>query len=771
MNSKKFFFNSNLYKYHKIIGMAANPTNNDFEKISELSESTKESTTVGFILCHPMDCSLTPVTDELPPCLFPICNTPALLYVLNWFGMNGIEKIYIICDKKHKNYIKKYTQQCQARMLMDSINILETDDKIYSFGDGLRWIDIWNLHNKVFQHCVVVPGNLISNIPIKNIVNDHIERFNKTNQNDVKPALTACFTQTSEEDSYSLVINESGQILQISPPPKISFDDNPNSLEINQNLFTTQKLVKIKSGLNDSHIYICSSQILHTFTKHYDWRNVCTDCIPSQLNRSPIYATIIPNSYSSTIDTLPSYFNANLAIIRRWLYPVTIEMNIFAQNQTHSMHFDEYIQNNGNDIDEDATMVDTDDSSNDEYKISTVSYQNSAGSSTSYRLQRDLVYLYDNVLPDMKSQIGNNVVIGSNTELQEGCIIKNSVIGSGCIISHDCIIIDSIIWDNVTIEDGVHIRNSLIASDVTISAGVSIDFGCILSFGISCEIDLPPCRRLTTSTEEVEVEYSNEYEPEWLAQYVDDKEPLQFPDDTNAFEFFPLPIHEYPLLKMWYKLDQAHFPIDKSAIQNSDEEDETNENSENEDFKENLTKDGYINNNGRSEEDHSSEEEHHSDSESGSGDFIYLNQEFQSKAAKLLDSLIKANKTQDKIMIEFMLFNIKEDVEHIDSAVSVMLAIKDHWTVDELEKGFKLLGDQLKPFLADTDTQVDFLFWWQSYCAKEQIRNKLFIKALKTLISLKYISQGAIDKWSGEQYDCNAAQNKLFELYSKSDEY
>ena len=118
-------------------------------------------------------------------------------------------------------------------------------------------------------------------------------------------------------------------------------------------------------------------------------------------------------------------------------------------------------------------------------------------------------------------------------------------------------------------------------------------------------------------------------------------------------------------------------------------------------------------------------------------------------------------------MIEFMLFNIKEDVEHIDSAVAVMLAIKNHWPVNELENGFELLGDQLKPFLDNEDTQVDFLFWWQSYCAKKQQRNKLFITGLQNIISLRYIDQNALDKWSGEQYECNAAQNKLFDLYTK----
>ncbi|OHT04037.1 hypothetical protein TRFO_28532 [Tritrichomonas foetus] len=687
-------------------------------------QDSQQNVTVGFVLCHPMDSSLTPITAELPPCLFPLCNSPVLLYVLNWLNINGIEKIYIVCQSSHANFIKKFTQQCRARMLMDSITILDTEDAIYSFGDALRWIDHWNQHYNVFKHCVVVPGTLITNVPLKSLVKEHEDRFNNASAKDLKPILTICFTQSSEEESYSAVVNDAGTLLHLHAPPELSFN-NSSPLKIDPSFFKSQKAIRIKTGLNDSHIYICNTQILANFTENFDWHNVANDCIPSQLRnveilRQSVYSAVIQNSYAATIDDLPSYLNASLAVVRRWLYPVTLEMNIFAPNETYSLFY-------------------ADDEEFSDNEDQTPNLQKMSDDVTAYRLERDLVYLYDNVFPDLTAKIGHSVVIGSNTELHENCIVKNSVIGSGCVIGKNAVITDSILWDHVTVEEGAHIRNSLIASDVRVCAGVSIDFGCICSFSITIDIDLPPCRRLTgTMTEDGDNEESFRADnaPEWLKNYVHDKEPLPLSDEGNAFEFVPIPEHEYPLLRMWNKLDKDHFPIDPSEIV-SDQP-----------------------NNRIVEEE---EEETNTDDD----EFIQLDDDFQEAAADLLASLIQAEVDSDQIRSEYVSLKNSKNAEHIDCGVAIMIAITEHWSLNELSQGFELFNDLLSSFLSDVDTQEDFLFWWQSYCAKNVQRMNLFTEGMKLLMSNEIISDDALDKWGDEQDDCNAAQNRLFDLYLK----
>ena len=684
-------------------------------------KDNQKDATVAFVLCHPMDSSLTPVTTELPPCLFPLCNSPVLLYVLNWLNINQVEKIYIICRKRDAKFIKQFTLQCEARMLMEPVTILGTEDAICSYGDALRWIDHWNEVQNQFKHCVVVPGTLITNAPLKTVIKDHEERFDKATSKDLKPILTVIFSQSSEEEAYSAVINQSGSLLHLYTPPELSLN-NTTPLRIDPAFFKNQQSIKVKTGLADSHIYICNTQLLANFRTEFDWHSVPNDCIPTQLRnvdilRHDIHAEILHNCYSATIDDLPSYLNASLAVIRRWLYPVTIEMNIFAPNTTYSLCYD----------DDD----DDEDNANDD------SYPRDSEEVTAYHLERDLVYLSDNVFPDLTAKIGHSVVIGSNTQLHENCIVKNSVIGCDCVIGKNVVITDSIIWDRVTIEEGAHIRNSLIASDVNVASGVTIDFGSILSFSITVDIDLPPCRRLVApfvNTAENEDKFRIDNSPEWLKRYVNNKEPLPLLEDSNAYEYTPVPEHELPLLRMWNKLDKDHFPIDPSEIVN-DEPDRRN-----------------------IEEDEESSDE---------SDFIRLDDTFQKAAAELLNTLIKSKAASDQIKQEYISLKNSNNAEHIDCAAGIMIAIITNWSIDDLSQGFDLLSDILQSFLSDIENQEDFLFWWQSYCAKSQQRTDLFIEGLKLLISNQIITDDALDQWSDEQDDCNDAQNKLFELYSQ----
>ena len=62
--------------------------------------------TVAFILCYSTNLSFTPITNELPPCLFPLCNIPVLFYGIQWLYNNGIKKIYIICPESNKKPIQ-----------------------------------------------------------------------------------------------------------------------------------------------------------------------------------------------------------------------------------------------------------------------------------------------------------------------------------------------------------------------------------------------------------------------------------------------------------------------------------------------------------------------------------------------------------------------------------------------------------------------------------------------------------------------------------------
>ncbi|KAH0788835.1 translation initiation factor eIF-2B subunit epsilon [Histomonas meleagridis] len=700
-----------------------NKTNNEADQYQE----KQKNVTVGIVLCHPMECSLSPITNELPPCLFPICNSPVLLYTLNWLNVNGIEKIYILCDSRHVSSINSVVDQCRKRLLMDSIDILDTTDKIYTIGDAMRWIDFWNQNSNAFKNCVIVQGNLITNVPLAPIIAEHKKRVESATVKDYEPVLTTVFTQSST-DGYTVVANDSNMILHVQSPPILPLPLLSPNLKIDPHFFKSSQAVRVKTCLNDSKIYICTSQLLANFKDSFDWHNVLNDCIPSMIRSLDLlnhasYASFAPNCFSACIDDLPSYISATLAIVRRWIYPVTVEMNFFSPYEAVSLCYETF---------------DDDESQNQTSKSNEV---------TSYHLGRDLVYLHDNVFPSLTSKIGHSVVIGSETQLCDNCVVRNSTIGCGCYIGKGVVIENSIIWDHVHIEDGAHITNSLIASKCNIAANVNISFGCILSFESIVDVDLPPCRRLTIlcSQEEEDGEGFGfvEHAPKWLKDYVNEKEPLDLPEESYTYEFIPYAEHELPLLRMWLQIDHDTFPVDESVI-------------------------AYDNDMKHKNNDDLMDEEEVIE-ESDDGEIVALNKDFQEDASSLLKSILNAdsNIDIDQLRSEFVSLKNSKYAEHIDCAVALMLAIVEHWGKDLIE-GIDLLGSLLKSFLNDIDEQQDFLFWWQSYCAKTAQKD-LFMMGLKPLVNKGIITYDALDKWADEQDDCNEQQKELYDIYTETE--
>ncbi|KAI3405998.2 GCD1 [Candida oxycetoniae] len=66
------------------------------------------------------------------------------------------------------------------------------------------------------------------------------------------------------------------------------------------------------------------------------------------------------------------------------------------------------------------------------------------------------------------AQVGNDALVGENTQLGEKTSVKRSVIGSGCTIGKKVRVTGCLIMDNVVIEDDVQLDNCIIGHDVTI---------------------------------------------------------------------------------------------------------------------------------------------------------------------------------------------------------------------------------------------------------------------------------------------------------------
>ena len=695
---------------------------------------------VAFVICYPIESGLIPITSEISPCLVPLCNSPVLLYVLNWLNVNGFEKIYLLCpNHQFSEFITKIVEQCCVRMLMNSIQTITVSEPVDSYGNVTQPIDSYgkiirfldsylNTNNIDITYGILVPGTLITNIAIKPIMDNFIQRFTQSRSHII---LNAVFTQTTKSNGYTGIFSDDDVILHIQNSSEYLLGTNPNPLTIPQDIIKSNKKFKIKTGLCDSNIYIFNYQFLANFSSNFDWDSVIEDCITSQILDKEFYqhltiASFFPDAFAANVNDLPSYLNASLAVIRRWLYPVTIEMNFFPPTLTESLLY--------------ADLSDLPQAS--EYSLA-----DSNEDCTAFRLERDLVYLHDNVFPSLSAKVGHSVVIGSGTIVNAGAIIRNTVIGSDCVIGEGVELDHCIIWDHVTIEAGAKIKYSVIASSSTVASGVHIDFGCLISFSCPIEADLPPCRRVTsqpnlnqngTFGDLSNSGFSYRKPPNWLSDYISAKEPLPLSSNLEYQEFTPNPIAELGLLQLWLDLGERDFPISQDDLKEVDEESDN-------------AFDQFA------------------DEEEDAQDYVQVQEEFVHEATNMLIDFYRSNEKPDQIQTEMVSFKNANYLANIDIAVAIIQMIVSEFPAS-LDEGVKTMKFLLKIYLEDNSDQEDLLFWLQQWCAKNfDQRKDTFVELIDSLQDIHIISQDAIVSWSDpdQQNDASANQRAAFEYYSK----
>ena len=723
---------------------------------NQIKFNEEQSNTAAFVLCHPIKSALCPISKELPPCLFPLCNIPVLFYNLNWIK-NNTDKIYLICQDSHKSIIQKYINQWQKTITFKHIEILSVSDQNYqinSIGDSIRWIYSSSSVVLNFKNCIIVPGDVVINAPLNKILKMHETRMKNTKKGKGTPILTTIFTQT-KTNGYSVLLDKDGSILQIDIPPEINFDDKNHQLP-----FTKTKSTLIKTGLKDTQIYICSPELMGIFASddNFDWDSIMDDCVPSiidcEFDRKVVYAAILRGSFSSDLNNLQNYIDSSSAVIRRRFSSINLEANFSAPSHSRSLLFDqEESLSNNSDNDYMSKNISTDYSEeifnyedDDQYEEDE-EYDEDEEELSAYKLESNYVYIDANANISENAVVGPSAVIGRGCTIGDNCVIKNSVIGSNCTIENGVVIENSIIWDSVKIEENVHIDHSLIASNVCIKKDVKIQFGNIFSFNLEVDKDIPPCRRLTRyeieDNNENEIEFRSYDVPQWLEDYIHDKTPIPLSDDDKYIEYIPCPESEIPSLYLWYKLSPNTFPIDLSNLDNNEKENENNEEDENKQlYQSDILPD--------------------------------LNLDFINEAVQFLSNLFKDSIKSDQIRSEFVIlknsknaeyFENSNKVENIDCAVSIAVAISKYYSIAELKEGFSYLDDLFKLFLYDIDNQENFLYWWQEYCAESQKGSDLFNHGLDSFIELGFVSDAALNEWGSEQEDSSEAQLNLLNQY------
>lgn len=81
-------------------------------------------------------------------------------------------------------------------------------------------------------------------------------------------------------------------------------------------------------------------------------------------------------------------------------------------------------------------------------------------------------------------KIGNNVLIGAGSRLNDTAKIENSTVGENCVLEGGSVIKNSYLWDNVHVGSGCIVKESILGAGVILETGAVIERGCLIEDGV-----------------------------------------------------------------------------------------------------------------------------------------------------------------------------------------------------------------------------------------------------------------------------------------------
>jgi len=382
----------------------------------------------GVVIADSFNRKFTPITQELPRALIPLGNKVIIDYTIEYLLEQGIQEIIIFCcslGEKIREHVNNTWSHRSSQVSIQCVMSSATD--CISLGDALREIDREGLIRTDF---LLVPGDLLSNVRLMHIVQDHKTK-RKKEKNLVMTSLYKVvspghFSRCREEDSMIAVDPSTSRLLF----SQHAHDEGNFHLPLG--VLSDLANVDLRYDLSPCSIYICSPQVAPLFTDNFDYQTV-DDFIRGILNNEEVMGDkinvhTIEHGYSSRMSDLHMYNAISLDFLNRWIYPLVPDSSS-CQHRRHNVYYERDV-----------------------------------------RIARDCC-------------IEESVMIGKSTTVGDVSSIKKSVIGSNCSIGKNVQIFNSYIWDDVEIGDDCVIESSVICRGCVVKRSVSMEDS-IISFNV-----------------------------------------------------------------------------------------------------------------------------------------------------------------------------------------------------------------------------------------------------------------------------------------------
>lgn len=403
-----------------------------------------------------------PITLEGPKVLLPLVNVPLLEYTLELLASNGVAEIFVVCCA-HAEAIDDYLRSSKWRSAPWGGENGADDEDEYGFGrgggavpasaagsrsrggpmlwtlnlrsatsagDALREVD--NMGAVRSDPFILTTGDVVSNMNLRDVVEQH-KRRRREDKNSImtmvfKTAPAHHRTRALADDLVVTLDSDTGQLLSYES------DVGKSSLQLPADTLTEHPRVACRYDLLDTHIDVCSPEVLIHFNDNYDYQDIRNDYVHNEVSTDlgwRFFAHVIENEYAARVHCPRTYDSISRDVVRRWTYPMVPDTNV-------------------------------------------------VGSTVFTRTRRGL-FKELGVVIARGASVGENSVIGGESVVEDGAAITSSIIGRRCVIGAGARVNASHLWDDVVLESGAVVDRSILCSGVALRNGAVVARGCVIA--------------------------------------------------------------------------------------------------------------------------------------------------------------------------------------------------------------------------------------------------------------------------------------------------
>ncbi|KAL1503158.1 hypothetical protein AB1Y20_011217 [Prymnesium parvum] len=380
-----------------------------------------------------------PITFSVPKVLMPLCNVPMIEYTLECLAAGGVQEIFIFCCV-HAQLIEEYVRNSDLvrRLATVAVHVLVSQAPCYSSGDALREIEARGVIKSDF---VLVPGDVVANVALGPLIAAHKKR----REVDREAVITTVMKRLSPnhvsrragEQMVVALAGETGRLLLYEDAN--AHPEWQHKLRVPLALLQDTDCLQIHRDLYDTHIDICTPELLVLVQDNFDWQDLRRDLIPGVLGQfeylgKTIYTHILSSEYAARVHDPHTYDMISRDIIQRWTFPIVPDANLLP--------------------------------------------------GCNYHLGRSGVYKEGRLALARSCELQHNCIVGAGTSIGNASKVCESVIGRGCVIGERVNIHGSYLFAGVTVEDGASLVGCILCERVYVGRGAVVPKGSILGPGV-----------------------------------------------------------------------------------------------------------------------------------------------------------------------------------------------------------------------------------------------------------------------------------------------